>query len=91
MRSHLLDLLPHVRLQIAESEKVRGSDDGRSLLASEVLQEVFTRKREHATIRVLNDHRLLRPQQMMRDEHRAQDIFGHDPASMTKDMRVTGP
>ena len=68
MRPHFLELLSHILSYLLECVEVRWGYGGRTAGLPELGVELLIAKRHHTAIGVIDDHKLLRSQQIMGNE-----------------------
>jgi hypothetical protein len=86
----LLQLLPHILLDILKSKKECGRDGRRPRAVLDSRSQILLAGLHQAAIGVIDDHKFLGVEQVVRHQQRAQTIVGHDAASVADDVRVPG-
>ena len=89
MAAKLLDLVANVFFHDVKRKESagRGHCLGAGPRDNQSAQLLFATAQESA-IGVVNDHDLFRPEQVVRDDQRSNDILGHDATRVSQDMSV---
>ena len=90
MRFHALHLKADVRFEIIERMEMRRLTRDNSHLLREFCPQFVLLHFQQAAVGVVDDDELLRVEQMMRNDQRAQGIFGGDASGITDHVRVSG-
>src|SRR4249919_2173095 len=83
MRFYALHLLADVRLKVVESIEMSGFTGHNTHLFGQLRAQFVFLNLEQAAVGMVDDDELLRVEQVMRDDQRAQRVFGGDAAGVT--------
>ena len=86
----LLQLLPHILFDILKGEKECGSNGRRPRPILDSRPQVLLAGLHQAAIGVIDDHKFLGVEQVVRYQQRAQAIVGHNAAGVADNVRVPG-
>ena len=90
VRLHTLHLQADVCFQVVEGVEMRGFVCGGSHLLGQASFEFVFAHLQQAAVGVVDDDELLRVEQVMRDDQRAQGVVGGDAAGIADHVRVPG-
>ena len=88
MRFHALNLLAQVRFEIVESVEMGRLAGDSAHLIGQVRPEFILLHFQQSAIGVVDDDELLRIEEVMRNDQRAQRILGGDAAGIANHVRV---
>ena len=84
------DLAADVALEILERMEVIGRDGRETGFFFQFVEELVVGESDHAAIGVIDDDELLGAEQVMRDDQRAERVFGGDASGVADDVGVAG-
>jgi len=90
MRLHFAHLLAHILFQVIEGIEVGGLAGNRPHLVRELRTQLVFIYLQQTAIGVIDDDELLRVEQVMRHDQRADGIVGSDAAGVADHVRVSG-
>ena len=82
------DLTADILLGVLEGMEVRWRYRGNACFLLEFVEELIVGEGQHAAIRMINDDEFLSAEQVMRNDQRAQRVFGGNATGVANDVGV---